>query len=80
MLESLIKLESKIQNGIDTFSELDSICLELIDLINNNENQEIKSKAELLMEILRPDWSSVAFQAWMIGEVFVTDNSFDGVF
>jgi FtsZ-binding cell division protein ZapB len=69
MLESLIKLESKIQDGIDTFSELDSICLELIDLINNNENQEIKSKAELLMEILRPDWSSVAFQAWMIGEV-----------
>jgi len=69
MLESLIKLESKIQDGIDTFSELDSICLELIDLINNHENQEIKSKAELLMEILRPDWSSVAFQAWMIGEV-----------
>ncbi len=69
MLESLIKLGSKIQDGIDTFSELDSIYLELIDLINNNENQEIKSKAELLMEILRPDWSSVAFQAWMIGEV-----------
>jgi hypothetical protein len=37
-------------------------------------------KANELFEILRPDWSSVAFQAWMIGEVFVTDNSFDGVF
>ena len=70
MLESLIKLESKIQDGIDTFSELDSICLELIDLINNNnENQEIKSKAELLMETLKPQWTSISFQAWVIGEI-----------
>ena len=69
MLESVIKLESKIQDGIDTFSELDSICLELIDLINNNENQEIKSKAELLMEILRPQWTIISFQAWVIGEI-----------
>ena len=69
MLESLIKLESKIQDGIDTFSELDSICLELIDLINNNENQEIKSKAELLMETLKPQWTSISFQTWVIGEI-----------
>jgi hypothetical protein len=43
--------------------------LELIDLINNNENQEIKSKAELLMEILRPQWTIISFQAWVIGEI-----------
>ena len=63
----LNQLETKINDGIGTFEELDSVCSQLINIIH--QQNELAVKANELFEILRPDWSSVAFQAWMIGEV-----------
>ena len=63
----LNELETKINDGIGTFEELDSVCSELINIIH--QQNELAVKANELFEKLRPDWSSVAFQAWMIGEV-----------
>jgi hypothetical protein len=63
----LNELETKINDGIGTFEELDSVCSQLINIIH--QQNELAVKANELFEILRPDWSSVAFQAWVIGEV-----------
>ncbi|MBS9396032.1 MAG: hypothetical protein HEQ29_23960 [Dolichospermum sp. LBC05a] len=63
----LNELETKINDGIGTFEELDSVCSQLINIIC--QQNELAVKANELFEKLRPDWSSVAFQAWMIGEV-----------
>jgi hypothetical protein len=63
----LNELETKINDGIGTFEELDSVCSQLINIIH--QQNELATKANELFEKLRPDWSSVAFQAWIIGEV-----------
>jgi hypothetical protein len=63
----LNELETKINDGIGTFEELDSVCSQLINIIH--QQNELAVKANELFEILRHDWSSVPFQAWMIGEV-----------
>ena len=63
----LNELETKINDGIGTFDELDSVCSQLINIIH--QQNELAVKANELFEILRPDWSSVPFQAWVIGEV-----------
>ena len=63
----LNKLETKINDGIGTFDELDSVCSQLINIIH--QQNELAVKANELFERLRPDWSSVPFQAWVIGEV-----------
>lgn len=75
-------LESRINVGIGSFEELDKVCCQLLGIINfcHETEPQLATKANELMERLRPDWSSVAFQSWMIGEIFVTDNNFDGVF
>lgn len=68
---TLNELELKINDGIATFEELNSVCSELINIIKVCEqqgNSEV-DKANELFERLRPDWSSVSFQAWVIGEV-----------
>ncbi|WP_168506758.1 hypothetical protein [Anabaena sp. UHCC 0187] len=63
----LNELETKINAGIASFDELDNVCSELINIIH--QQNELAVKANELFEKLRPDWSSVAFQAWMIGEI-----------
>ena len=63
----LNELETKINDGIGTFEELDSVCSQLINIIH--QQNELAVKANELFERLRPDWSSVPFQAWVIGEV-----------
>ncbi|MBO1052992.1 MAG: hypothetical protein HEQ25_13650 [Dolichospermum sp. DET73] len=63
----LNELETEINDGIGTFDELDSVCSQLINIIH--QQNELAVKANELFERLRPDWSSVPFQAWVIGEV-----------
>ncbi|MBD2629672.1 hypothetical protein [Trichormus variabilis] len=67
----LNNLETKINDGIGTFEELDSVCSQLLGIINSCQKTEpqLATKANELMERLRPNWSSVSFQAWVIGEI-----------
>lgn len=77
-LDTLNKLENKINDGIGTFEELDSVCSQLINIIH--QQNDLTAKASELFEALKSDWSSVAFQKWMMGEAFPTENIFDSVF
>jgi hypothetical protein len=72
-------LESRINVGIGSFEELDKVCCQLLGIIKfcQETEPELANKANELFEKLKPDWSSVSFQAWMIGEIFVNDNDFD---
>jgi hypothetical protein len=67
----LNELETKINVGIASFDELDNVCSELLGIIKfcQEAEPELANKANELFEKLKPDWSSVSFQAWMIGEV-----------
>jgi NTP pyrophosphatase (non-canonical NTP hydrolase) len=64
-MDILNNLESKINDGIATFEELDDVCCQLIFFANQGD-PKLTEKANELMERLKPEWSSVAFQNWMI--------------
>ncbi|MFP4336389.1 MAG: hypothetical protein ACLFQP_00525 [Halothece sp.] len=59
----LDKLEKKVNEGINSFEELDSISQQLIFLSKHDKT----GKAEKLIEQIKPQWTN-AFYAWYIGE------------
>jgi hypothetical protein len=66
MNNELKELETRINNGISTFSELEDICRKLMDFCENHKGEEeLVRYADDLMETLRPQWSSEDFCDWM---------------
>ncbi len=84
LLGTLKKMADVADYAVAFNAEFDAplVSCQLLGIINfcHETEPQLATKANELMERLRPDWSSVAFQSWMIGEIFVTDNNFDGVF
>lgn len=70
-MDTLNQLSDRINKGIDDFEQLYQICMELIPIIEEAKlqgNIDLANLADAMFEKLRPEWSSPAFYAWMIGE------------